>query len=55
MISKLEKLEVSKNTHDYTRRTWGHDYSITQVTNEGMNVKMLGWGNGIQGGDYLIL
>ena len=43
------------NTHDYTNRSWGHDYNIMSIENEGFNIKMCGWGNGISNGDYIII
>jgi hypothetical protein len=46
---------VRPQTHDYTRRTWGHDYSTTAVIDGGMRLRMAGWGAGIKPGDYLIL
>lgn len=42
-------------THDYTRRGWGHDYSTLDVIDGGMRLKLAGWGLGINAGDYLIL
>ena len=41
-------------THDYTRRTWGHDY-IFRPIDDGMKGDMSGWGYGIEQGDYLLL
>jgi hypothetical protein len=46
---------VRQQTHDYTRRTWGHDYSTTEVLDGGMRLRMAGWGFGIEAGDFLIL
>jgi hypothetical protein len=40
--------------HDYTRRFWGHDY-VFEPIDEGLRGKVMGWGNGITAGDYLIL
>lgn len=42
-------------THDYTRRTWGHDYTTIDVIDGGMRLRMAGWGYGIKAGDYLII
>jgi hypothetical protein len=42
-------------THDYTRRSWGHDYSITEVIDGGKRLRMMGWGRGIAAGDYLVI
>ena len=41
-------------THDYTRRYFGHDFTITPIDG-GMRAKLMGWGTGIRKGDYLIL
>jgi len=49
------KRQVGPQTHDYTRRTWGHDYSTTSVIDGGMRLRIAGWGLGIKAGDYLIL
>lgn len=42
-------------THDYTRRSWGHDYSITKVLHDGRELRVTGWGRGLRKGDYLLL
>lgn len=47
-------------THDFGpgRRCWGHDYSITRVTDGGQRIHASGWGHGgtlIKEGDYLLL
>ncbi len=42
-------------THDYTRRTFGHDFAITKIFEGGMRVSMMGWGRGISKGDFMIL
>lgn len=47
-------------THDFGpgRRGWGHDYSISKVTDNGQRVRASGWGHDgrlIQEGDYLLL
>jgi hypothetical protein len=41
-------------THDYSKRCWGHDYTFTP-TDGGKKASMMGWGNGIESGDFLIL
>jgi len=48
------RVEVGK-THDYTRRTWGHDYAVTGIINKGKRITMTGWGRGIKKGDFLLL
>ena len=52
--ASLER-RAGPQTHDYTRRTWGHNYSTTDVIDGGMRLRMAGWGEGIKAGDYLIL
>jgi len=47
-------------THDFGpgRRGWGHDYSLSKVTDNGQRVRASGWGHGgrlIKEGDYLLL
>ena len=42
-------------THDYTRRSWGHDFTITQIFDGGMWLDMMGWGHGLSEGDFIIL
>lgn len=46
---------VRQQTHDYTRRTWGHDYTTLSVIDGGQRLRLSGWGLGINAGDYLIL
>ena len=41
-------------THDYTIRCWGHDYTFDPVDG-GDRGDMMGWGNGIEQGDFLLL
>lgn len=42
-------------THDYTTRTWGHDFSFDLKTEDGKELSITGWGHGIRCGDYIIL
>lgn len=47
-------------TYDYTRRMWGHDYTIQQVIDGGQELRAAGWGpwmgvRSLVRGDYLIL
>ena len=42
-------------THDYTRRSWGHNFTITEIFNGGMWLDMMGWGHGLSKGDFIIL
>lgn len=43
------------NTHDYTNREWGHDYSIQKINDGGLSISATGWGVGIKSGDYIII
>lgn len=40
--------------HDYTKRYWGHDYTFEPIDG-GMKGRMMGWGSGIEKGDFLLL
>jgi hypothetical protein len=42
-------------THDYTKRTWGHDYATVNVIDGGQQLRLSGWGSDIHDGDYLII
>ena len=44
----------SAKTHDYTKRGWGHDYTF-EPRRGGMEGSMMGWGLGIEAGDFLVL
>ncbi len=46
---------IETKTHDYTRRSWGHDFTITQIFDGGMWLNMMGWGYGLSKGDFIIL
>lgn len=41
-------------THDYTVRHWGHDYTFKPIDG-GMKGSIIGWGSGLKDGDYLLL
>ena len=41
-------------THDYTKRSFGHDCTF-RPRNGGLEASMTGWGNGIGEGDFLLL
>jgi len=45
---------MKPQTHDYSNRYWGHDYTFTPI-DKGMKADITGWGYGIKKGDYLIL
>lgn len=53
--SRLASATGSASTHDYTKRYWGHDYTITDVRKRGMEISMMGWGHGISEGDYMLI
>lgn len=42
-------------THDYTLRTWGHNYNIVEIVDGGQQLRLAGWGRGLRVGDYLLL
>lgn len=42
-------------THDYTRRHWGHDFAIMAIRDGGKELRVSGWGLGIETGHYLVL
>ena len=42
-------------THDYTKRHWGHDYTVTDVGEHGAEISMMGWGRGISVGDFILI
>lgn len=42
-------------THDYSIRTWGHDYTVHNVNDGGELLDVSGWGRGIRANDYLIM
>jgi hypothetical protein len=44
----------TEQTHDYTHRFWGHDYTFDPGRG-GLEAKMMGWGMGIERGDFLVL
>lgn len=46
---------MDQKTHDYSRTSWGHNVSIMAVFDGGQRLRVVGWGNGIYHGDYIIL
>lgn len=50
----MDSLKTKPQTHDYTERYWGHDYTFKPLVG-GLHGRMTGWGRGIKGGDYLII
>lgn len=51
----LRALFNAPTTHDYTRRYWGHDYTIREVRDDGRSLTAMGWGCGIEEGHFLLL
>jgi len=51
----LSRDDGEQRTHDFTLGGWGHDYTIMKVIDKGMQLRLGGWGSGIQQDDYLIL
>ena len=42
-------------THDYTRLSWGHNITVTSISEDGLKANVVGHGLGVKQGDYLIL
>lgn len=42
-------------THDLSSRSWGCNYEIMSLENDGYNADITGWYSGIKNGDYLLL
>jgi len=42
-------------THDLSSKTWGCNYNVMQIHDEGMRVDLTGWHSGIKNGDFLLL
>ena len=42
-------------THDFTKRTWGHDFTSNPLDPDGLKLSIMGWAIGIETNDYLIL
>jgi hypothetical protein len=55
MTSRPLRQRSKQETHDYTRRHWGHDFTITKVLHDGRELRATGWGHGLRKGDYLLL
>ncbi len=43
------------DTHDLSKRTWGCNYEVQSIFNNGLEISLAGWKTGIKEGDYLIL
>ena len=41
--------------HDYTRTRWGHSITFISIRPDGQRARVIGHGNGVNNGDYLIL
>jgi hypothetical protein len=54
---RTEAQLTSFRTHDYSgpNRCWGHDYVFDPIDPQGIRARMMGWGHGIENGDYLII
>ena len=55
IFKRRRKRKQSVETHDYTKRHWGHDYVITRVEKRGQTIHMMGWGHGINAGDFILI
>jgi hypothetical protein len=55
LFKKNKETVPTGSTHDYTRRSWGHDYTYKPLDPDGLKATMMGWGCGIKVGDYLLL
>jgi hypothetical protein len=42
-------------THDYTKLGWGHNITFISIQPDGMRAAVIGFGNGVQAGDFLVL
>ena len=42
-------------THDYTSLGWGHNITVTSISEDGLKANVVGHGLGVKQGDYLIL
>lgn len=50
-----EMAPADNRVHDYTFRTWGHDYIIGRVEDGGKRLHVSGWGEGIRAGHFILL
>ncbi len=41
--------------HDFRKRGWGNDFSVSSVANGGQTIKLTGWHSGIEVGDRVVL
>lgn len=46
---------TDQKTHDFTATKWGWNAQVMHVHEQGKRLGLVGWGNGISKGDYLIL
>ena len=42
-------------THDFTYRYFGHDYTVMSVSKGGARIEVIGWNRGMSVGDYVLL
>ncbi len=53
-VGSVRGFQVS-TTHDYTRQQWGRSCSVIKVEQDGLKVRMTGFGTGITAGDFILL
>ena len=41
--------------HDLSKRAWGCNYTIHEISNGGLNITLSGWKTGISDGDFIII
>ncbi len=46
---------ATESTHDYTKSRWGHAVEILRIINEGNQLRVVGYGSGVNNGDFLLL
>lgn len=42
-------------THDLSSKSWGRNYNVMNIIDNGMQISLCGWYSGIKTGDYLLL
>ena len=55
LILRIFSLETDMKTHDYSSPSWGHDYNVHSIEDEGLLISLSGWGKGISNNDYIII
>ena len=51
----MENKITEPKTHDLSFQCWGKNYTVMNVHEQGLKVDIVGWGEGVKKGDYLIL